>query len=361
MSSSGFNISISGDSNDSNLVLGSTSGVITENAVANLATLETKTATLETKTATLETKTATLETKTATLETKTATSETKTATLETDVSQNRANLALLQKNDVNVNLIPSYTMHKAGFNFDTTYLPVSISSVQNAYAIQNIIMPKIRLSNNETFGGFKAGLTSLSTQSSFGLNSAMFGQLSQEKILPSGTTQSLSEFVASPRYEGEISLRMKSVDLSALEQNYPFDASSVKPFIKNVMGSFEILDFRSYGGNVANAFAVGNIFYKNTIIGTEVSFNDTIMDEINSLVLEVSGTDISGLATAVQPSILSVVAQVLNHAAQYKIPLLEDNVIMTGSFIGINPITLNVPITLNFGDSLGSVTYTLTS
>ena len=69
MSSSGYNISITGDSNDSDLVLGSASGVITENAVANLATLETKTATLETKTATLETKTATLETKTATLET----------------------------------------------------------------------------------------------------------------------------------------------------------------------------------------------------------------------------------------------------------------------------------------------------
>ena len=73
---SGYTISITGDSNDSDLVLGSSSGSITETKSANLTALETKTATLETKTATLETKTATLETKTATLETKTATLET---------------------------------------------------------------------------------------------------------------------------------------------------------------------------------------------------------------------------------------------------------------------------------------------
>ena len=83
MTSSGFNISISGDSNDSNLVLGSSSGSITETTSANLTSLETKTATLETKTTSLETKTVTLETKTATLETKTTSLETKTATLET--------------------------------------------------------------------------------------------------------------------------------------------------------------------------------------------------------------------------------------------------------------------------------------
>tara|TARA_R110002074_G_scaffold323838_1_gene494276 strand:+ start:51 stop:3155 length:3105 start_codon:yes stop_codon:yes gene_type:complete len=62
MSSSGYNISITGDSNDSDLVLGSGSGSITENLSVDLTPLETKTATLETKTATLETKTATLET-----------------------------------------------------------------------------------------------------------------------------------------------------------------------------------------------------------------------------------------------------------------------------------------------------------
>ena len=64
-----YSISISGDSNDSDLVLGSASGSITENpASANLAPLTNRVTTLETKTATLETKTATLETKTATLE-----------------------------------------------------------------------------------------------------------------------------------------------------------------------------------------------------------------------------------------------------------------------------------------------------
>ena len=86
MSSSGFNITITGDSNDSDLVLGSASGSITENLSVDLKPLETKTTTLETKTSTLETKTATLETKTATLETKTATLETKTATLETSMN-----------------------------------------------------------------------------------------------------------------------------------------------------------------------------------------------------------------------------------------------------------------------------------
>ena len=81
MTSSGFNISITGNSNDSDLVLGSSSGSITETTSANLTTLESKTATLETKTATLETKTATLETSMNNIESLVIKPETKTKNL----------------------------------------------------------------------------------------------------------------------------------------------------------------------------------------------------------------------------------------------------------------------------------------
>ena len=68
---------------------------------------------------------------------------------------------------------------------------------------------------------------------------------------------------------------------------------------------------------------------------------------------------ISGLASAVQPSMLGVIAQVLNHAHLYQIPILEDNLIMTGSLIGINPATLGQEIVLDFGELLGEVRYTV--
>jgi hypothetical protein len=61
MSGESYSIEIKGNSNDSNLVLGSTSGVITENGVANLAPLEGRTTTLEGRTTTLEKLTTDLE------------------------------------------------------------------------------------------------------------------------------------------------------------------------------------------------------------------------------------------------------------------------------------------------------------
>ena len=54
-------------------------------------------------------------------------------------------------------------MHKDNFAFNSTYLPFEIESLSNAYTIQNNIMKKIRETNNETLGGFKAGLTSLTS------------------------------------------------------------------------------------------------------------------------------------------------------------------------------------------------------
>ena len=152
---SGYNISITGNSNDSDLVLASSNGSITETTSANLTGLETKTSTLETKTSTLETKTATLETKTATLETKTATLETKTATLET--SMNSVQLEVDNLNDKRIAVLYDGTLNN-GFNVlasqGSNTILTQMTPVTNVPELQNLFNRPMLVGLGYNYGDF---------------------------------------------------------------------------------------------------------------------------------------------------------------------------------------------------------------
>ena len=69
---------------------------------------------------------------------------------------------------------------------------------------------------------------------------------------------------------------------------------------------------------------------------------------------------VTGTTSNVEPSVLQVLVDVVNHCAEYNRSLDQDAFIITGSFIGVNALPDDVTVKADFG-SFGEVEVLVTS
>ena len=223
-------------------------------------------------------------------------------------------------------------------------------------------MERYRLNRGESFAGMKAGLTALATQQNYGISSALYGQLADSMLLTSPATIPASGWISgAKRYEAEAGFRMNSVDMSLA----PFTTETIVPYIKNFAPVMEIIDFRSFGGSsVPSVFVCANVFVKDVVLGTEVPYDasvQTAIDAINVTMYEGGvANGVTGTTSNVEPSVLQVLVDVVNHCAEYNRSLDQDAFIITGSFIGVNALPDDVTVKADFG-SFGEVEVLVTS
>lgn len=252
---------------------------------------------------------------------------------------------------------PLASLHLGGHHFNTNALPYEPASLDVAYKTAVPAMAMVNAARGTTHCGMKAGLTALATQQAYGISQPLFGLVHCEAQLPHPATIPGAEWIGAQRFEAEIGYELHAVDPALA----PFTSETVKPFLKSVIPSMEVIDFRGFGGSsVPNTFAMANVFYKNTVQGTAVPWTESVQSSLDALSVDVYVEGVftkSGSASAVEPSLLEVVAQALNHAATYGIPMLENSTIITGSFVGVNPVVETAAI--DFGPEFGWVNMTI--
>jgi 2-keto-4-pentenoate hydratase len=255
-------------------------------------------------------------------------------------------------------------MHTNGDPFNDSVLTTPLASLSDAYNLQTAAMPIAWAIKGDSACGMKAGLTTSSSQASFGLSAAAMGQINCGAKHTSGVTISAANYPGVVRLEGEIGYTIKA----GLPTVGILDSNSVKQYIKHIVPAIEIVDFRPYAGNGAGgtgaAFIFGNMFFGGVVLGTPVVWTETVQtdaDSVNLIYSNSTGVEKTGLASAVEPSLLGVLAQILNHANSQGIALKEDDLFITGSFIGLNAPVEGQTYTADYGSTFGSVSVSVTA
>ena len=235
-----------------------------------------------------------------------------------------------------------------------------ITTISDAYNLQANSVRVQTAMDGDTISGHKAGFTAQSARDAFTLvNNMLFGELRASGKVENNGTLSLSNTFgnAARRYELEVVFYIGDVD-----RTVTYNVNNVMGVLTHVAMGYELP-----GIHIALAdeitFITSNLASYSYVEGTKVPLTSSLMTQLNSLSVSVTGPDgtiHNGNAREVEPSLLGVVAALINNCIKYGKPLTAGMPMFTGSLIGVQVLTTGTLSYTSEIQELGSINLTIT-
>ncbi|MDL2272867.1 2-keto-4-pentenoate hydratase [Desulfovibrio sp. OttesenSCG-928-I05] len=222
-------------------------------------------------------------------------------------------------------------------------------TVEDAYKIQ-LEAVKLKEKQGQVIVGKKIGLTNLVMQKAMGITEPDYGHVMDANMAAQDVPLSMSTLVR-PSIEAEIAFVLGR-DI----KGPGITAATVMAAAEGILASFEIVDCRFHDSKIALADTIAdNASCGRIILGSRMIPLEGIDLRTIGLVLEKNGTIIDmGVSAAVLGSPAASVAWLANKIASFGVYLKAGEVIMSGSFTNIHPISAGDNFTAHFG-GVGSV------
>lgn len=230
--------------------------------------------------------------------------------------------------------------------FTATHPPIQI---EDAYKI-SLHFLKRRQESGQKVIGKKIGVTSDAVQSMLGVYQPDFGFLTDDMIFPDQSEIKIDGLLIQPKAEGEIAFTLKSP-----LKGPGVTAQDVLDATQCIQPCFEIVDSRisnwqiKIQDTIADNASCG-IF---TLGQTKIDPREIDL-ETCGMILEKNGKIVStGAGAAVQGSPLQAVAWLANTLGQYGVTLDAGDIILSGSWIPLEPVGPGDHIRLRIGSGIG--------
>jgi len=219
-------------------------------------------------------------------------------------------------------------------------------TIEDAYAIQNVLIKKRIKNDGSKIIGKKIGVTSKAVMNLLGVDQPDFGYLLSDMIYNDTDVIDVSNTMIQPKAEGEIAFILKE-DL----QGPGVTASDVIKATKFVMPCFEIVDSRvkdwkiKIQDTVADNASCGYIVFG----GEAVNIDDVDLVTCG-MTLEVNGEIIqTGAGAATMGNPLNAVAWLANTLGKLGVGLKTGEVILSGALSGMVPIKAGDNMRISIG------------
>ena len=251
---------------------------------------------------------------------------------------------ILYENRINKKMINSFPKECIPINFD------------EAYKIQDELMKLYLSIKNNKLLGKKVGCTNNKAQAQLNINTPFYGNLFSNYSNKNGCKLYSKNFT-NPYIEPEFSFKInQDIDISKA----PFDYNDVIKFIKSIIPSIEIVDFR-FNGNIKN-IGVYNIVASNAAseywIQGEKEFEWNSIDLYNhSVEVFINNKFIEkGNSSNVLQNPINSLLWIINNLAKKNEPILKNYIISTGTCTSAIQLNENSKIKVDFND-LGNVEF----
>ena len=228
-------------------------------------------------------------------------------------------------------------------------------NLDDAYEIQNALIPLIEDLSNGKAAGYKAGATTEEAQQNFGLNTPFRGVLVSSYMLENGATILASD-CSFRILEAEFAFRL-SEDLPAAAA--PYDLGGVQAAVGSVMTSIEVVDLRYEGGMAAGGLQIvaDNSAAGYWIKGSDIEDLDAVNFEDWPVTLHINGAQaVEGNASNVLGNPFNSLTWLANYLCQQGGGLKAGDIVTAGSCVTPTPAPRGeVKAVADFG-SLGKVT-----
>jgi 2-oxopent-4-enoate/cis-2-oxohex-4-enoate hydratase len=219
-------------------------------------------------------------------------------------------------------------------------------TIEDAYAIQNILIKKRIQNDGSKIIGKKIGVTSKAVMNLLGVNQPDFGYLLSDMTYNDCDVIDVSNTMIQPKAEGEIAFVLKE-DL----QGPGITVSDVIKATKFVMPCFEIVDSRvkdwkiKIQDTIADNASCGYIVFGGQAV--EIKNVDLITC---GMTLEVNGDIIqTGAGAATMGSPVNAVVWLANTLGNLGVGLKAGEVILSGALSGMVPIKAGDSMSINIG------------
>ncbi len=209
-------------------------------------------------------------------------------------------------------------------------------TIEDAYNISKEFLKLRTTLDNEEVVGKKIGVTSDAVQKLLGVYQPDFGFLTDKMQVNNGTEIDISNNLIQPKAEAEIAFRLKST-----LKGPGITRSDVLAATDSIMPCFEIVDSRIKDWEIK----IQDTIADNASCGIYTLGNRNIDPEgidLSEITVNVykNGTLIStGRGREVQGNPLEAVAWLANTLGQFGIPLLANDIILSGSLVPLEPIS----------------------
>lgn len=210
-----------------------------------------------------------------------------------------------------------------------------ISSLDEAYEIQELVAQKICAARSTQIAGYKVGLTNPASQKLLASTSPAIGRIFADRVYKPGTSLKASSF-GNLILELELCLRIGR-DLPA--QKTPYDTADLSTVIDAMAPAVECVDNRNCAPGSADlaSMVADNAWGAAAIICPFTPFHTGI----NNLKAEAwrNGTLASSASTAeVLGSPINSVVWLANHLSSRGLLLKAGDIVLTGAIINLGPV-----------------------
>lgn len=224
----------------------------------------------------------------------------------------------------------------------------------DAYAIQDAILAR-KLQRGARLAGLKAGLTSFAKMKQMGVDSPVFGFMTDEYIVPAGGTCAVSELIH-PKVEPEIAFVLKkALRGPGCHLGDVLDATDF------VLPGIEVIDsrYRDFKFDLKSVIADNTSASRFVVGGRPLDVNGVDL-RLNGIVLEKNGVPVSfGAGAAVLGHPATAVAMLANHLGRRGREIPAGTLILSGGITEAISVVAGDHIALHVQD-MGSVSFRFT-
>ncbi len=243
---------------------------------------------------------------------------------------------------------------RSGQNIDGLPGHLQPQNLDDAYQIQEALIPLIEALSNGRRLGYKAGATTEAAQKGFGLDNPFKGVLVSSYMLNSGDTIP-AEACKARLLEPEFAFRMAE-DLPPAAA--PYDPGGVLAAVGSVIMAIEVVDFRYTGGMAAGGMQIiaDNSAASFWLAGPEITDLDSIDFDDWPVTLHINGElAASGNCSNVMGNPLNSLTWLANYLCLNGNGLKAGDIVTAGSCTAPTPAQAGDEAVADFG-SLGQVT-----
>lgn len=229
------------------------------------------------------------------------------------------------------------------------------SSVDEAYAVQEVLVQRLLASRNDTLVGYKVACTSKAAQQLLNVNAPFHGQLFQQGVFYNGATLDSRQFTLRLA-EPEFAMRMGR---NVPPRDGGYSAETIRPFINAVLPAIEIADHRfdDFTKTGGLPLLADNAILGAVVLGDPVSSWEAFDLAACRVDFIINGEHFShGTGANALGGPLEVMAWLANDLPRRDKQLRAGDIIMTGTVTAVHWSKPGDTIRAEFGD-LGSVSF----
>jgi len=226
---------------------------------------------------------------------------------------------------------------------------------EDSYRIQELIVEKFKAAGSRV-NGYKIGLTSKPMQEMAGTTEPDYSVLLDEMFVPEASVLSMQDYIA-PMVEIELAFVMK--------ERLSGPSVTVADVIRAVdfaLPAIEIVDLRvamapgmDVRDTIADLAAVGGV----VLGGNPIDLKAVDIRKVHGQLIIDGEVKQEGFSDAVLGNPLNAVAWLANKLSDFGTAFEPGDVILSGSFIRVEPVSTNQQVIARFSDGFGDVTFSM--